>query len=174
MHLSGGSRRAREWDPPVSGRETLRWREDSRRGSGWYAALGQARSAGVSPGTSRHLASPSWEEPAPPAPEVMSLAPVLSFGSRRIWYQGVDALIARELQEGLSVSFGDVPPAAALVGTARSLVWVLERFHVALAEVEAGRTTLLELCTEAFQAVNRRDVADRWSVEVYAATREGP
>lgn len=86
----------------------------------------------------------------------------------------MDALITRELQEGLSVSFGDVPPAAALVGTARSLVWVPERFHVALAEVEAGRTTLLELCTEAFQAVNRRDVADRWIVEVYAATREGP
>lgn len=95
-------------------------------------------------------------------------------GCSRLWHEGVDALIIRELREGLSVSWRDIPPGAALAGTARCFGGVLYRIQLALDSVEAGRGTLVEQCTEATQAVDRREIADRWSLEVYAATREWP
>lgn len=46
-------------------------------------------------------------------------------GGPRLPYKGFDALITRELRERLSVSSVDIPPGAALVGTARCFGGVL-------------------------------------------------
>lgn len=92
----------------------------------------------------------------------------------RLWYEGVDTFLTWELRKGLSVSWGDVTPGAALVGTVRCFCGVLDRIQLALEAEEAVRSTLVEPCTEVTQAVDSRETADRWSMEVYAVTRAWP
>lgn len=66
----------------------------------------------------------------------------------RLWYEGVDALNTREQREGPSVSCGALSPGAAAVGTVRCFARVLDRIQLTLQSVEAGHSTLVELCTE--------------------------
>lgn len=89
-------------------------------------------------------------------------------------YEGIDALITRELRMELSVSWGDISRAGALVRTARCFGGVLDRIQMALESVMAGRSTLLELCTKVTQAIDRGEIAARWSAEVHATTLEWP
>lgn len=83
-------------------------------------------------------------------------------------------LISRQFTKALPVSWGDTPTGGALVGTAHCFAWVLDRLQMALDSVEAGHSTLVDLCAEVTQAPNRREIADRWSSEVYATTRDWP
>lgn len=78
------------------------------------------------------------------------------------------------MRNGLLDNWGEIPPGAALVCTARCFGGVLDRIQLALESVESGRSTLVKLCPEVTQVVDRRENSYRWSGEVYAATRERP
>lgn len=105
-----------------------------------------------------------WLHMPPPCP---SEIPVCST-------RALTPFFSRELRERRTASSGDIPPGAALVGTLRCFGGVLDRIQLPLESVEAGRSTLVELCTEVTQAVDRLEIADQWSAEVYATTREWP
>lgn len=120
------------------------------------------------------VSAPTVAMSALPAAPVASYAPVSPDGGPRLWYEGVDALIPRELRERLSVSWGDIPQGAAVVGFARCLGEVLDHIQKALESVDAGRSNLVKICTEVTKAVDRREIADQWSAAVFATTREWP
>ena len=164
-------RRPREWGSAGGEREVSRRRAEPRRGYDGAPSVGSYRASYQAP------PAPVVAVSAPVAPmaaPVSPPAPVMHDGGPRLWYEGVDALVARAMREGLSVSWGDIPPGAALVGSARCFGGVLDRLQTALEDVEAGRSTLVQLCTEVTRVIDRREIADRWSTEVYALTREWP
>lgn len=51
---------------------------------------------------------------------------------------------------------------------------MLDCIQLDLESVEAGRRTLVELCTEVTPAGHRREIADQWNVELFTTTREWP
>lgn len=169
---SGTHRRNRDWDSSGGGREASRRRGETRRVTGGSSFVGSARSPGSGPSQYWAASSLPMAEGPPPAPGIASPGSVGPVAGQRQWYEGADAVITRDLREELSVSWGDVSPGATLIGTARTLSGVLDNLQWAPDAVASGRGTLLELCSEVTQIVNRQEVADRWGRKVYAEMRE--
>lgn len=157
---TGAGRHGPEWDSTGGGRETSRRGGEFRRASGGNAPMGFSSPL-------RSYRAPYWVPlapavtvVAPSAAEVASYASVMAHGRPCLWYEKVDVLITRELREGLSIGWRDIPPGAALVGDALCFGGAPDRIQVALESLEAGRSTLVQLCTVVTQAVDRREIAD--------------
>lgn len=95
-------------------------------------------------------------------------------GGGRLWYEGLDAYANRALGEDHQISWGDVPPGAALVSTFEMFSETMERLQGSLDSVDQGCCTLMDLRTQVYGAIDRRSIVERVNGLVYALTREWP
>lgn len=121
----GAQRWFRDWDMAEGGREVSRRRGETRRVTGGASSKGPAPSSGSGPAQDWSSSPPALAEKPLLALGIASTASLRPVAAQCLRYDGVDAVLTRELREELSASWGDVPSGAALVGTARNLVGVL-------------------------------------------------
>lgn len=180
----GSQRRGREGDPAAagSGRAAVRRRSSRREEAGTAPA--------VAPSPAQAVVRPALPGPSPepwvawraaigapvvpPVTASVTHPPGLTLGGSCLLYEGVDAFADRVLGEDLQISWGDVPPAAALAGTLQVLGETLERLQDSLDSVDRGHSTLLDLRSAVCAIVDRRDAAESLNSSVYAITREWP